>query len=278
MTVADFEAAPGSKVQGTWNLHAHLPKEMDFFTLLSSAGAVWGSRGQSNYFAGNTYQDALARYRVSLGEKCVSLNVGLMLEAGFAAERQAITDSMRAAGYEGIRQAEFLAMLDYYCNPALPLLTPDASQVVTGVDTPASLRSRGLPELYWMSKPLFRGLRQMDRLKGNTADASKAAVNYQALVGSAETLAAAGSILTQALAKKLSLSLSMPEEDIETDKPIHAYGVDSLVAVEIRYWFLKEFKAEIAVFDILGSESIAALSVLAARRSDYVQVPLDEPK
>ncbi|KAL8855884.1 MAG: hypothetical protein Q9178_007504 [Gyalolechia marmorata] len=278
MTVADFEAALCPKVQGTWNLHAQLPKEMDFFILLSSAGAVWGSRGQSNYAAGNTYQDALARYRVSLGEKCVSLNVGLMLEAGFAAERQAITDSMRAAGYEGIRQAEFLAMLDYYCNPALPLLTPDASQVVTGVDTPASLRSRGLPELYWMSKPLFRGLRQMDRLKGNTADASKAAVNYQALVGSAETLAAAGGILTQALAKKLSLSLSMPEEDIETDKPIHAYGVDSLVAVEIRYWFLKEFKAEIAVFDILGSESIAALSVLAARRSDYVQVPLDEPK
>ncbi|KAL8726146.1 MAG: hypothetical protein Q9166_006903 [cf. Caloplaca sp. 2 TL-2023] len=275
MTLENFNAALRPKVQGSWNLHTHLPHAMDFFILLSSTGGVFGNRGQSNYAAGNTYQDALARYRVSRGEKCISLNLGLMLEVGFAAERQSVTDSLRAAGYEGIHRAEFLALLDHYCNPALPLPTPTASQIVTGVATPASLSSRGMPEIHWMSKPLFRHLRQMDVAKGTHTETSKTIVDFKALIESADSLEAAGNLLAQALAKKLAMSLSMSEADIETDKPVHAYGVDSLVAVEIRYWFLKEFKAEVAVFDILRSESIAQLSVLGARKSEYLRASVD---
>ena len=117
MELENFNAALRPKVQGSWNLHAHLPKGMDFFVLLSSTGGVFGSRGQSNYAVGNTYQDSFARYRLLLGEKAISLNLGLMLAVGFAAERQQVTDSLQAAGYEGIYQAEFFAMLDHCCNP-----------------------------------------------------------------------------------------------------------------------------------------------------------------
>ncbi|KAL9600828.1 MAG: hypothetical protein Q9179_003083 [Wetmoreana sp. 5 TL-2023] len=278
MTLGNFEAALRPKVQGSWNLHSHLPKAMDFFILLSSTGGVFGSRGQSNYAAGNTFQDALARYRVSRGEKAMSLNLGLMLEVGFAAERQSVTDSLRAAGYEGIHRAEFLAMLDHYCNPALPLPTPAKSQAVTGVATPASLVSKGMPEIFWMSKPLFRSLRQIDKTTATPAEATKLTIDFRDLLRSADSLAAAGGLLARALAKKLGASLSVPEADIEKDKPVHAYGVDSLVAVEIRYWFLKEFKAEVAVFDILGSESLAQLSLLAAQKSEYLQASLADEK
>lgn len=205
---------------------------MDFYILLSSTGGVCGSRGQSNYAAGNIYQDSLARHRVSLGEKCTSLNLGLMLEVGFAAERRSVTDSLRAAGWEGIHQAEFIAMLDYYCNPALPVPGeggPTKSQVVTGVATAASLRSKGIPELFWMSKPLFGHLRQMDTAKKENRDDPKPGVNFRALIESADSVATAGNLLARALVAKLEMSLSMPEADIEADKPIHAYGVDSLV-------------------------------------------------
>lgn len=274
MTLENFEAALRPKVQGSWNLHVHLPRSMDFFILLSSTGGVFGSRGQSNYAAGNTYQDSLARHRVSQGEKCTSLNLGLMLEVGFAAERRSVTDSLRAAGYEGIHQAEFIAMLDYFCNPALPVSAPTKSQVVTGVAPPASLKSRGIAEIFWMSKPLFRHLRQMDMAKKDHSDDSKPGVDFQALIASADSVAAAGNLVAQALVEKLAMSLSMPPADIEADKPVHAYGVDSLVAVEVRYWFLKEFKAEVAVFDILGSESISQLGLLAVRQSEYWQASL----
>jgi hypothetical protein len=49
---------------------------------------------------------------------------------------------------------------------------------------------------------------------------------------------------------------------------MYAYGVDSLVAVEVRYWFLKEFNAQVAVFEIL---SIAALRFLVASKTQYQQ-------
>ncbi len=274
MTLENFEAALRPKVQGSWNLHAHLPRGMDFFILLSSTGGVFGSRGQSNYAAGNTYQDALARHRVSQGEKCMSLNLGLMLEVGFAAERRSVTESLLSAGYEGIHQAEFFAMLDHYCNRALPVAAATTSQVVTGVATPASLKLRGIPEIFWMSKPLFRNLRQMDRVNKDHTDDSKPGLDFKDLIASADSVASAGDLLAQALVEKLAMSLSMPEADIEMHKPIHAYGVDSLVAVEIRYWFLKQFKSEVAVFDILGSESISQLGLLAVKQSEYLQAPM----
>lgn len=274
MPFEHFDAALRPKVQGSWNLHAHLPKGLDFFLLLSSTGGVFGSRGQSNYATGNTYQDALARYRTANGEKCISLNVGLMLGVGFAAERQHISDSLQSAGYEGIYEVEFLAMLDHCCNPNMPPLSPSDSQIVTGISTPASLKSKGIAEIFWMSKPLFQNLRQMDRATGVSSEASESSVDYQTLLASAKSIAAAGIAVAQALVKKLSTALSMPEADIEMEAPIYAYGVDSLVAVEIRYWFLKEFKAELAIFHILGSESILKLSILAAEKSDYLQAGL----
>lgn len=271
MDIENFNSAIRPKVQGSWNLHAHLPKGMDFFVLLYSTGGVFGSRGQSNYAAGNTYQDSLARHRVSLGEKGISLNLGLMLAVGFAAERQQVTDSLRAAGYEGIHQAEFLAMLDHCCNPSLPLCSASESQIITGISTPALLKSKGLAEIFWMSKPLFRNLGQVDRVTSNNAETHQPLVDFEALLGVADSLISAGDIIAHALSKKLSSALSMPEIDIELEKPVFAYGVDSLVAVELRYWFLKEFEADIAVFNIIESESISKLSVFAAEKSDYVQ-------
>jgi len=47
----------------------------------------------------------------------------------------------------------------------------------------------------------------------------------------------------------------MPEEDIVVNNEIHAYGPNSLVAVEIGYWLLRDIKAELASSWMLGSMS-----------------------
>ena len=53
---------------------------------------------------------------------------------------------------------------------------------------------------------------------------------------------------------------------------LHSHGVDLLVAVELRHWFLKEIKADVATFNMFRSESMLALSALAARRNEIVTV------
>lgn len=67
MTYERWSQATSPKIQGSWNLHELMPHNLDFFIMLSSVAGIVGNGGQSNYCAGNTYQDQLAHYRRSLG-------------------------------------------------------------------------------------------------------------------------------------------------------------------------------------------------------------------
>ncbi len=49
--------------------------------------------------------------------------------------------------------------------------------------------------------------------------------------------------------------------------PLHAYGVDSLLAVELRNFFAKELNDAVAIFDIMGGSSFEALGMTVAKKS-----------
>ena len=55
-------------------------------------------------------------------------------------------------------------------------------------------------------------------------------------------------------------SLSMAAEDIDVSGPLHVYEVGSFLAVELRNWFVRVWKADVAVFDFTGQASIATLT------------------
>ncbi len=76
----------GPKVRGTRHLHAlTVDCPLDFFVLFSSAAAVLGSPGQSNYAAANAFLDAVAHDRRRAGQPALSVNWGAWAEAGMAA-------------------------------------------------------------------------------------------------------------------------------------------------------------------------------------------------
>lgn len=56
------------------------------------------------------------------------------------------------------------------------------------------------------------------------------------------------------------------DENIDIDAPMIQLGVDSLVAVEIRTWFLKEIGADMPVLKILGGASVSDLIADAVTR------------
>ncbi|KAL4867780.1 polyketide synthase [Aspergillus spectabilis] len=98
MPVEAYHATVQPKATGSWNLHL-LPGTLDFFILLSSGSGITGTRGLSNYASGNTYQDALACYRVSRGQKATALDLGLVLGIGFAAESRESLVSVTKLGF-----------------------------------------------------------------------------------------------------------------------------------------------------------------------------------
>ena len=86
MTHEEFQLAIRPKIQGSWNLHELLPKDLDHFIMLSSATGVLGNRAQANYAAGNTFQDALAHFRRQQGLAATTIDVGAVLDVGYVAD------------------------------------------------------------------------------------------------------------------------------------------------------------------------------------------------
>lgn len=272
MTLTDFKACLAPKVQGSWNLHKHLPSSLDFFVMLSSVASATGSRGQSNYVSSCSYQDALARHRMSLGQKAVSLNLGPVLSVGLAAERN-ITAAVAKDGFESIQKEEMLALLEWACDPALPIpKSPSQHQVITGLGGARDLKPG--QEAYWMEHRHFSVLRNARSSSAAAVAASdptgfEPGLGLSAHFAAATTSVARQELAEQALVQKLTRVLNVPVEDIDPSKPIHAFGVDSLVALEIRYWFIKELKANISVLEIMASPSLSALASVAADKTEY---------
>ena len=278
MTKQDFDTAIRPKVTGSWNLHKLLPKHMDFFVLLSSCSGVVGLHGQANYACGNTYQDALARYRVARGEKAVSIDLGFLLDVGYVSENESVADKLNTEAYLDTTEQDLHAILDYYCDPALPLPSALHSQVVTGLNVPAALRTQRVEEPFWMNRPMFKPLYQFDTdyQDNSLSQDSEMMVNYESLIRAAETLADVSNIILDGVQTKLAKTLAMEKANIDTSRPMCIHGLDSLTAVEVRTWFRTIIGADVAVFEILGNGDIASLALLAAGKSIFVATSLKE--
>ena len=45
----------------------------------------------------------------------------MVTEIGIVAEQQQLGDALKAAGYQSIKEAEFLALMEYLCDPSLKI-------------------------------------------------------------------------------------------------------------------------------------------------------------
>lgn len=268
MTFQNWEESLKPKVQGSWNLHATLPRGMDFFILLSSASGVFGNPGQSNYAAGNTYQDELAHYRRSQGENATSLDLGLVLSEGVVAENEKIMGHLMRQGiFLPLTKEEVLALLDFHISSQYS--GKAQSQIVTGLDLPARILAQGGEIHSCMYQPLFRHMHQIHYAGGSQTRKIEQALDYKTLFLSATSVEQASQIAAEGLRKKLSKMLGIAEEKIELGHRVESYGVDSLVAVELRNWLMKEMGADLAVFEIVGGATLMAVGHTIAGKSQF---------
>ena len=248
--------------------------------MLSSLAGIYGTFGLSNYAAGNTYQDALAQHRVRTGRKATSLDLGWMSDVGVIAENKGLNRGSEAASeIASVSEAEFHALLDYFCDPFLNSSSPSTVQSMVGLLIPAHFRSKGMELPSWTQAPMFSRLAQIGLHREDTSSAASVAndavtssadlTDYAANFDRAASQTEASDVVVAALVRKLAKALAMDHTEIDTTRPLHAYGVDSLLAVELRNWFAKLFLIDVTVFDIMGQgtsiEGIGAL--LAAKRA-----------
>ena len=277
MTWEQWSVSIRSKVNSSRNLHDQMPSDLHFFILLSSISGIVGSLGQVNYAAGNTYQDALAAHRIAIGQKATSINLGWMADVGVISENEGIAKGKEAAAdMAQIYESEFLALLDRYCDPSWTPEELGDVQPIVGLMSPADFYSKGIEPPSWLlDRPIFRYLArnaidQEDAIHNDT-HANFGDRELARRFSSAKSDEDAANIMIEAFTQKIARTLAVAVEDIDRLKPLHTYGVDSLLAVELRNWFAKVVRAEVAIFDITGQASLEKIADDAARKSELRQ-------
>jgi hybrid polyketide synthase/nonribosomal peptide synthetase ACE1 len=97
-------------------------------------------------------------------------------------------------------------------------------------------------------------------------DGTNTALPVSEQLSNATTTEEALEIIKASFSSKLQVMLQMSDGEIDHYTPVIDLGIDSLVAVEVRSWFVKELKVDMPVLKVLGGGSIADLSQQALQK------------
>ncbi|KAL8839294.1 MAG: hypothetical protein Q9170_001811 [Blastenia crenularia] len=248
MSLEKWFAAVNPKIKGTKNLHNYFIKhslELDFFVMLSSLGGLAGNMSQSNYAAGNTYQDALAYHRTAMGLPALTIDVGYVADTGWSAvNRERLATRGQETWAKPITTEHLLRLIEHNVLNSMvdrPKRVPVYPQVSIGIKEIRAYDAR------------------FSHIAASDARSPTQQLSAKEQVSLADRMAAAGNdpellqtAILEAFSQRLSRLLDLPLEDIHHDDSLSGHGVDSLVAVEVRNWLGKEAGANIPMSEILN--------------------------
>ncbi|KAL9018352.1 MAG: hypothetical protein Q9185_004321 [Variospora sp. 1 TL-2023] len=269
MSFEDFNMTVKARVDGVVNLHTALETcSLDFFLTLSSWTSVIGTPTQSNYLASNSFMDAFACHRQSLGLPATSLSLSQILDVGVVNSTPKYQIALEKYGLYGNSGADFLD----YCDSAISgghgsqthneiQQSSSDGHLLAGVE-PRGLLKLGkripLKESLWYGdrrfSPILHAINLLQTEHVDTADVAERL----------EEEDLQGAQLLQGIHKKIARLLYTPPGEIDITTPINTYGIDSMIAAELRNWLHGVLDLDIPLLTLLSpTTTINSLSELA---------------
>ncbi|MBW4633665.1 MAG: type I polyketide synthase [Iphinoe sp. HA4291-MV1] len=239
-----FVKVMAPKVQGTWHLH-ELTKELplDFFVCFSSVAALFGSLGQGNYAAANTFMDVLMQHRRTMGLPGLSINWGPWSEAGMsAALKDRDRDRLSALGLGTISSGEGLQLLG--------LLEHSLAQVgVISINWSKFIGQFAQDTVSTFLEGFATGIEPTSKEKSQFLQQLEAA-----------PLEVRHTLLATHIRSQIAkvLALSSPEQ-IEPRQRLFDLGIDSLMAVELKNWLEASLRCSLRSTLIFDYPTVEAL-------------------
>lgn len=274
MSLQDYNDVMKPKVDGIWNLHKQLSKtDLDFF-MLSSVVGVAGDPSQAAYVAASVFQDAFADHRNCQGLPAVTLDLGKVADIGIVAEKFAARRGVRGLWSRDLREGEVMRMIES------AIMTPLRNK--RGGDNPPAANIIGLKP--WSETeadpvflaPIFSHFRRaaVDKRGGSDGGQEGAGSSRPAGIRDrlrrAKTWGEAAEYVSGELIAKTSRLLMVAIEDMSEEKSMLDLGMDSLVAVEMRNWLLRELDAAVPILELMANVSLGQLAVKVVKRSKVV--------
>nr|QED55506.1 TRI17 [Trichoderma protrudens] len=264
MTADVFNSVLQTKARGTLNLQTVFASEgLTFFISFSSVMNIIGGKGQANYNAGNSFQDSLAQFDRSSDCFYMSLNIGGIEDA--AVNNEAIIQSIRRQGLTRITNDELLAYFEYAlsadareagCHQPVIGFTPETIAGTTAVNGAAHTL-------------MFTHVRRASKTEAEN-DVVKQKKTFKDLIKETTDKEEISAFVAQTVGDKLADLIAIDPADINLGSSITDYGLDSLIAIELRNWLMREFDAPIQSSEVLDSPDIWTLAQKVTSRSKMI--------
>lgn len=261
------------KVEGSMYLdELFYDTPLDFFILFTSLAHIGGNTGQSTYVMANLFMVALAAQRRDIrGVVGSDMAIGSVTGMGFFERSSLDPDHFSRMGYRNMSEQDFHQQFAEAILAGRPG-TKGISEVAVGLqpyhDTPniqAQLRT----------DPRFRHylLQDRDSSAQGLAGGSNGGAKPRVQLAKVKSRAEAFTVVYDAFIDRLKRILLMSStETIDPMVSLVELGADSIMAVDVRAWFLKELDVDIPVLKILGPGE--NLSVLVEEAVDKLPVDI----
>jgi hypothetical protein len=222
-------------------------RALDFFVLFSSTSGLWGAAGQANYAAANAFLDAVAHYRGQRGLAATSIDWSAWAEVGMAAVMEDQLERYRKAkGLGKIPPRAAVQIFGWALNQPRPQF---AAAKIDWQLFGRSLAGGGLA-------PFFSALTAALPREPWTVD------QPAPRIPSADNPA---NHLVDHILDCMAAVLGVDRVTLRADRPLQDYGLDSLMALQLRNRVMGPFAdVHIPWVHFLGAESIAALGGIVA--------------
>ena len=220
-----FSRVFGPKVQGAWLLDRLTRCDpLDWFVMFSSAAAVLGSPGQTNYAAANAFLDLLARERCARGLPGLSINWSAWAGVGLAADRGLI-DRLAAQGVGAIKPSQGVSALERLLEvrrgqvAVMPVNWPELARAYPAFTTDPFLQA------------MFEDPRPGDQRSAAAGLAECPAIDFASLAPAERRDA-----IEEAVRREVAsvLGLRSPEQ-LDSALDLFEMGMDSLMATFLRH-------------------------------------------
>ena len=266
MNLQDYNAVMRPKVDGIWNLHHRLSKvDIDFFIMLSSLVGLTGDTSQAAYVSASVFQDSFAEFRNRQGLPAITLDLGKVVDIGIVAENFAARRAARDFWSRDLYEEEIMSVIKWAILTPLRTHGPGSTMMGLKAWSPSADPIFQTPLFSHFRRAALGNLEKKDQGGSGTNSIRKS-------LKQARSLEEAAQKACEKLISKISSLLMIPVDNIDPSKSILEYGMDSLVAVEMRNWLLREFEVALPIIELLSNVSLQQLSLKVIRGSKLFEL------
>ncbi|KAH6637105.1 BcPKS5, polyketide synthase, partial [Chaetomium tenue] len=238
---------------------------LDFFILFTSVANITGNTGQSAYVIANQFMTALAAQRRDIrGVPGSTIAISSVQGLGYLEHSDIDKDRLVRWGYRNISEQDLHLLFAEAVLAGRPG-APGIAEVVTSM-SPFRDSVEIQPNLRFDPKFRHYILQQAEDgaggAKGGAGAGSGKMVRPRARLANVTSQAEVFAVVQDSLTENLKRILMMPAtETVDPMMSLVELGIDSIMAVDLRTWFLKELDVDVPVLKILSpGETVKSLA------------------